>query len=517
MKCEIDLPNPIRKPAGISTVFLFALLSSITGCSQTSTDPFAGARSRIIELMNSKNIASFQAAVAKDGKIVYEEAFGMANVERKIRTTPETMHLVASITKPFTSTALMILTERGKINLHRPINDYLGDSKLIAYQGNASDATVARMMLHTTGLPYGYYICGDEISLDKHRTQKEILNLSGVLVAAPGTRYQYTNIGYGILEDMVHQVTGVKLKTFIQNEIIVPLNLKHTRFFDSIPPEEMIATQNTNTGVLPIALDSDGYTALYSTAGDLVRFGMFHLKSHLEDQKSILADSSLDMLWLYNEPEVECTTRRLGWDVQQDWGFETIQHGGGGPGIHNWLYMIPSQNVVIAIMSNAMYSNSGSDPVLRELIAAALSKSGSSQFRPSAGRGYARMTRISPASFRGLWNGFIKGPKGACPVAIEFDDQGRPKLHIERDEHSGERWIPPSGEVSKGHKALLWRFDASIPYLYQYAIHDEVIIFVWQKEDKLIGSASAAKERNFGKGENYVLPQYIELTRAKRE
>jgi CubicO group peptidase (beta-lactamase class C family) len=191
---------------------LAVLLQLLTACDNRdrakSNDPFAKARRRIERLMEERNVASFQVAVARDGKIICEEAFGWANVEEQIRTTSETMHLVASIAKPFTSTALMILAERGQIGLHGPINDYLGDSKLIGYQGKASDATVARMLLHTTGFPYGYYICGDERPLEEHRTTKDILALAGVLVCAPGTRYQYTNLGYGLLDDVVHNVSG---------------------------------------------------------------------------------------------------------------------------------------------------------------------------------------------------------------------------------------------------------------------------------------------------------------------
>ncbi len=497
---------------------IVVLLSLLANCERNdpdrSNDPFARAKYRIQQLMEKKNIVSFQVAVARNGEMVLEEAFGTANVEKQIRTTPQTMHLVASIAKPFTSTALMILAERGTIDLKGPINRYLRGSKLIACQGNASDATVARMMLHTSGLPYGYYICGDEIPQRDRRTSREILDLSGVLICPPGTRYQYTNIGYGLLEDLIRDMTGVDMKRFVQDEIIIPLNLENTGFFRFHAPPEKTATQNFDEGALPVAYDADGYTALYSTAGDLVRFGLFHMKAHLPGQKAILADSSLDMLWNYAEPGVEGTTRRLAWDVQQDYGFETVQHGGGGPGIHNWLYTIPSAKVVIAIMSNAWYSNRESDPVLKELIKASLSKQACHRFKPGAGRGYAGQTLLDPADFSGMWNGWIKGPKGSCPVAIHFDGKGRPKMRIEGDPCSMGKWLAPSRKVSKGHRCLLWRFDACIPYLYPQAVHDEVIITLWPEGRRLAGSASAAKEKNFGKGENYVLPQYVELTRT---
>ena len=506
------------RAAFVRLMSLAVLLQLLTACDHRgrtgSDDPFAKARRRIERLMKERDVASFQVAVAKDGKIIYEEAFGWANVEKRIPTTLETMHLVASIAKPFTSTALMILAERGQIDLREPINNYLAGAKLIAYQGKASDATVTRMLLHTTGLPYGYYICGDERPPAERRTAEDILALAGVLVSAPGTRYQYTNLGYELLDHVVHDVSGVNVKEFIRDEIVVPLGLKHTAFFRSRPPPDKIATQNSEGGVLPIAFDADGYTSLYSTAGDLVRFGMFHMKAHLPDQRPILSDAGIDMLWQYRDPGVESTTRRLAWDVQQDYGFETVQHGGGGPGIHNWLYMIPSQNVVIALMSNARYSNDSSDPVLLELIAAAVSESGKKELRRGAGRGWPRRAELNPAAFKGRWDGRIEGPKGTCSVEVAFDGRGNPRMCIKHGDPGTQRWISPNRKVSKGHKTLLWRFDACIPYLDPYAPHDEVILTLWPQGDRLIGSASAAKEKDFGKGENYVLPQYLELARS---
>lgn len=508
--------NQSNRPA-LLTLLSIILLTLLLGCGQTeradASDPFAKARNRIQRLMEKQKIASFQVAVAKDGKIIYQEAFGWANVEQKIRTTPQTMHLVASIDKPFTSTALMILAERGKIDLHGPVNAYLGEAKLIAYRGNAADATVARTMLHTTGLPYGYYLCGDEVPPEARRTTKQLLGLSGVLVSAPGTRYEYSNIGYGLLGEVVREATGVHLKQFIQDEILIPLGLKQTGFFKTNPPPDAIATQNFEGGALPIAFDAEGYSALYSTAGDLARFGMFQLKAHLPDQKPILADESLDLLWQYHEPRVESTTRRLGWDVQKDFGFETVQHGGGGPGIHNWLYLIPSENLVIALLSNARYSNTHSDPVLLELIKAGLSASGKAKLKPGAGRGYPRRTELNPVDFRGRWTGRIEGPKGKCSITVDFDAHGQPKLQITGPEHSPQPWIAPNRSVSKGHKACLWRFDTRIPYLNPFAPHDELILTLWPEDGRLIGSASAAKEKDFGRGENYVLPQFVELSK----
>jgi CubicO group peptidase (beta-lactamase class C family) len=76
--------------------------------------------------------------VARQGKIIWEEGFGWANVERRIPATENTVHSPASATKLITATVLMILSERGKIDLERPVNSYLGSVKPKAWQRHSS-------------------------------------------------------------------------------------------------------------------------------------------------------------------------------------------------------------------------------------------------------------------------------------------------------------------------------------------------------------------------------------------
>lgn len=92
-------------------------------------------------------------AVARDGKILWEEGFGLADREKNISATEHTVYALASISKALTATGLMILVERGLIDMNSPINDYLGEAKLQARVGDAAKATVRRVTCHTSGLP----------------------------------------------------------------------------------------------------------------------------------------------------------------------------------------------------------------------------------------------------------------------------------------------------------------------------------------------------------------------------
>ena len=497
--------------AGVMT-----LLVAMTGCDTHSgartDDPFAEARTEIERLMESEAISAYQVAVARGDRMIYSEAFGIANVQGKIPTRTDTMFQVASISKPFVSTALMMLVERGLIALDTPVNEVLAGPRLVSYRGDASNATIARLLFHTTGLPYGYYHAGKDVPADRKRTARDLIELSGVLATEPGTRYEYTNIGYDLLGEILQQTAGENIKAFIAREIIAPLGLSRTRFFRSPPPAEQIATENTPGGVLPTVFDAEGFSKLYSTAEDLVRFGMFHLGT-LPEAPELLSRSSRDDLWQAEDPGVKGSTRRMGWDVQQDFGFTTVQHGGGGPGIHNWLYMIPSESLVIAIMSNARYSAPKTDPVLKALIRGAISGSETSEFQPDKGRGWLRPPKLRAMDFAGTWTGHIQGPKGSCRVDVRIGSDGLPEFQIAGDPCNGSGWVSPSTDRTTGYGSLLWRFDACIPFLARLAPHDEVILTVWPEGEKLIGSASAANERTFGRGESYVLPQFLELTR----
>src|SRR5689334_22599427 len=122
-----------------------------------SDDLFARVRELIRTQLVERALPSLAVAVARDGVILWEEGFGWADRANRIPATPHTLYSLASISKPITATGLMILRERGLLDLDRPIDDYLGGAKLTARVGSAADATVRRVANHTAGLPLHYH------------------------------------------------------------------------------------------------------------------------------------------------------------------------------------------------------------------------------------------------------------------------------------------------------------------------------------------------------------------------
>src|SRR5262249_25321040 len=142
------------KRIALALVLFAAVITAASARQNNKPDAdFDRVREFIKRQLTERRLPSISVAVARDGQIIWEEAFGWADMEKRIPATPHTMYSLASISKTFTATGLMILKERGRIELDRPINEYLGEAKIAVRVGNPAEATVRRVANHTAGLP----------------------------------------------------------------------------------------------------------------------------------------------------------------------------------------------------------------------------------------------------------------------------------------------------------------------------------------------------------------------------
>jgi len=189
----------------IKKILVIGLLVSAANLTAAGIDQFEPVRKLVLDKMNKEGLPSMAVAVARDGRIIWEEAWGTANIEKQVPATPQTMYSLASTTKPITATALMILVERGLVDLDKPANLYLGEGKLSGIR--PEEATVRRLLRHTAGLPLHWnLIFADETY--RRLEMDETIRRYGVLVAPPGEGFSYSNLGYGVL--LVSFLAGLK-------------------------------------------------------------------------------------------------------------------------------------------------------------------------------------------------------------------------------------------------------------------------------------------------------------------
>jgi CubicO group peptidase (beta-lactamase class C family) len=169
--------------------------------------------------------------VAKDGKIVLHKGYGLADREKKIPYTPETVFDIGSITKQFTAAAILKLEMAGKLKVTDPISKY--------FDGVPADKqamTLHHLLTHSSGLEDGFGGDYEEMPRDV-LVQKA---LASKLLWAPGTRYQYSNAGYSLLGAIVEKVSGKPYETFLHEDLFKPAGMEKTGYL--IPkwkPEEL--------------------------------------------------------------------------------------------------------------------------------------------------------------------------------------------------------------------------------------------------------------------------------------
>jgi CubicO group peptidase (beta-lactamase class C family) len=390
----------------------------LSSSSLSAQDQFEGARAFIRKQITEKSLPSVAVAVAQHGKILWEEGFGWANREERIRATENSMYSLASVSKPFTATGLMTLVQAGRIDLDKPINDYLGDAKLRARIGDANAATVRRVANHSSGLPLHYQFFFSNVPFEKPSEDETILRY-GNLVTIPGEFFQYSNLGYGILGYVLSRMSGESYVAFMRQAVFVKLGLTHTSVGVGPGLEKFQAIRYDESGA-PIPFydfDHPGASAVFSSAHDLVSFGMFHLKDHVKGQSQILSDASIDQMQqatMRTSPDLqgEGGGYGIGWFMEdKPGGYHVVEHTGGMPGVSTILMLVPSEDLAVAVLENS--SSDTLRPIANQIIKALLPKWQVPSEEPEVSR-----KAFEPGDLLGTWKGTLHTYQRDLPAAM---------------------------------------------------------------------------------------------------
>jgi CubicO group peptidase (beta-lactamase class C family) len=457
------LKNKLLNSLIINLILIFfAATNCGSAANQVNNDlPFQKTRNKIEQqIKEAKNIPSISVAIAKNGEIIWEESFGFSDVEKSIKATPNTMYHLGSLGKVYTATAIMILKERGFINLDKPANEYLGDAKLYAFEGNADDATVRRILNHTSGLPYFWTHLYEE-ELDQRPIWDEVISQYGKIVSPPGDRFIYSNLGFGILGHIIERLSGKPYHEFMRNEVFEPLGLNRTMIDPGRPYNEIyLAQKYAPEGRAPYSDHiCKGGGTVFASAHDLVRFGMFHLKNHAEDMQPILSDQSIDDM---QNSKSANTPYGIGWHSFNKFRYKIVLHGGHVLGSISSLRLIPSENIAVAVVSNGEEADT---PKICDWLFAELLTRYNAFFKireAFSGENQNVPGRFSPpASLIGTWRGSIKTYMGDLSVQVMVKPDGDMRMKYVTEEDSENEGVPPlEGQIPRFANAV---FHASFP------------------------------------------------------
>ena len=181
----------------------------------------------VIEQMRQLHIPGLSLVIVRDSKIIKSAGYGLANVELNVKAAPETVYEIGSVTKQFTSTAIMMLVEENKIKLDAPVGDYLTDIPAIW-----KPITVRQLLNQTSGIKD--YFTDEQPDFFKTAhfpAAKEIIlkpALDAPLNYQPGESYNYSNTNHFLLGLLIEKTSGESYAVFLQKRIFAPLGMTAT-------------------------------------------------------------------------------------------------------------------------------------------------------------------------------------------------------------------------------------------------------------------------------------------------
>jgi len=200
--------------------------ASTAASAQEKPASYATARERartIAQEWLARGIPGFNVAVAMDGKIIYSEAFGYADLEQRVPAWQITKFRIGSVSKPLTSAALMRLVEQGKIDLDAPIQRYVP-----TFPDKGALITPRMLAGHLGGIRH--YKDGEPDSQKHYDSVVDGLERfkDDPLVVAPGTKFSYSSFGYNLLSAAIEAAAGQRFLDFEQEQVFTPLGLLNT-------------------------------------------------------------------------------------------------------------------------------------------------------------------------------------------------------------------------------------------------------------------------------------------------
>jgi CubicO group peptidase (beta-lactamase class C family) len=296
-------------------------------------------------------------AVSRNGQLVYEHAYGMANLETGTPIRPASIFHVASVSKQFTAMAIMLLAGDGRLSVDDNIRKYLPE-----IPDYGTPITIRHLLTHTSGLRDQWDLIGlARGGFEEYRiTEADVLDIvprQRALNFTPGSEYLYSNTGFTLLGVIVKRVSGKSLRDFAEERIFRPLGMSSTHFHDDytmvVPGRTSAYARRGNGWRVSIPnYDTYGATSLFTTVGDL-------LKWEENFAKPVVGDRALfeQMETPARLSNGDTTTYGFGLAIARYRGARVVEHTGGDAGYRSYLGRFPEHGLAIALACNASIAN----------------------------------------------------------------------------------------------------------------------------------------------------------------
>jgi CubicO group peptidase (beta-lactamase class C family) len=356
-----------------AAVFILVLVASVVpvpAADKVASDPrvkaaLEAARIWLEAQRAYDRIPGASAAIVYDQQVLWSGGYGFADLAKKSPAGPGTMYSICSISKLFTSIAVMQLRDAGKLRLDDPVEKFLPWFKIQKTFPQAPEITIEGLLTHASGLPreseYPYWSAPD-YNFPTREQVKEKISSQQTLYPSE-THFQYSNLGLTLAGEVVAAASGEPYDQYVKKNILGPLGMTGTA--PEIPAEERggrlatgysILTRDGQPKAMPFfqargIAPAAGYA---STAEDLARFASWQFRLLSSGGAEILKANTLREMYRIHwvEPDFE-TTWGLGFSVWRRDGKVFVGHGGSCPGFRSGVLFRPEEKVAAVFLSNA--------------------------------------------------------------------------------------------------------------------------------------------------------------------
>jgi CubicO group peptidase (beta-lactamase class C family) len=293
--------------------------------------------------MKRQHIPGLSLAVVKDGKIIKAEGYGLANIKNQIPARPDTVYKIASVSKQFIATGIMLLVQEDRLNLDDPISKYLEGTP-----ATWKAITIRHLLTHTSG------IVREAPGFDPFKIQSDTDVIKSAyfqpLRFAPGEKWEYCNTGYFALAEVIRKVSGQPWTEYLNDKVFKPSEMNTT-----FPTNTKVSVPNRAHGYVDnLKLkDADDWPALrpsgafLSTVLDLAKWDAV-----LYTDK-ILNDSTRRQMWTAVKLNDGVSyPYGFGWYLGSIKGHRLVHHSGGMPGARAEFARFVDDRLTIIVLMN---------------------------------------------------------------------------------------------------------------------------------------------------------------------
>lgn len=358
-----------------SMIILIILLFTMSGinswAAEKKVDSDSDIESNMDSFFNEKmeeyNIPGAAVVVVKEGKVVFQKAYGYADAESKIKfDTDKTTFRIASITKVFTASALMQLVEEGKVELNENIRTYLPNLKI----NNPYDkpVTVENLLTHTSGIDSSVLmeLSYDKLSMPCGYLLNEMNQKNLKVVKEPGSNIEYCSYGVVLQGCIIEAISGMSCKDYINENIIKPLGMNQTVM--AMEEDNLTSGYNYFNGKLTKST-LEGAFKLYPVGGlissisDMADFMKMYLNGGSYNGQRVFSETTVkDILTTHETYDKILPGMCYGFGEFREQGVRVVGHGGYSPdGLLSQLDLYPQNNTGTFVIVNQGSNNNITD------------------------------------------------------------------------------------------------------------------------------------------------------------